>query len=108
MYRRMVGGRVRGGWEPEAGPVEWAANVHHAAAIPNLLMAETIETPFHSALIRDSITIDNGYILPPTTPALGIDVDEALARAHPSTGTCPLYTSPSPLDRTSSRMPSSP
>ncbi|WP_146586269.1 mandelate racemase/muconate lactonizing enzyme family protein [Puniceibacterium confluentis] len=70
-----------------AGPVEWAANVHLAAAIPNLLMAETIETPFHSALIRDSITIDNGYILPPTTPGLGIDVDEALARAHPFTGT---------------------
>ncbi|MEM6887293.1 MAG: mandelate racemase/muconate lactonizing enzyme family protein, partial [Pseudomonadota bacterium] len=28
-----------------AGPVEWAANVHLAASIPNLLMAETIETP---------------------------------------------------------------
>jgi galactonate dehydratase len=31
-----------------AGPVEWAANIHLAAAIPNLLMAETIETAFHA------------------------------------------------------------
>ncbi|SNR64979.1 mandelate racemase/muconate lactonizing enzyme family protein [Puniceibacterium sediminis] len=70
-----------------AGPVEWAANVHFAASIPNLLLAETIETPFHSALIRNSIQIENGFILPPTAPGLGIEVDETLARAHPYTGT---------------------
>ncbi|MGB1234245.1 MAG: mandelate racemase/muconate lactonizing enzyme family protein, partial [Planktomarina sp.] len=34
-----------------AGPVEWAANIHLAVSIPNLLMAETIETPFHDALV---------------------------------------------------------
>ena len=70
-----------------AGPVEWAANVHLSASIPNLLMAETIETPFHSALIRHSIRVEGGYITPPTAPGLGIDFDEALARAHPYTGT---------------------
>jgi len=69
-----------------AGPVEWAANVHFAASIPNLLMAETIETPFHAALIRNSIRVEDGYITPPTAPGLGIDVDEALARAHPYSG----------------------
>lgn len=70
-----------------AGPVEWAANVHLSASIPNLLIAETIETPFHEALIRGSIKIDDGFILPPQGPGLGIDVDEDLARAHPYTGT---------------------
>jgi len=70
-----------------AGPIEWAANVHLAASIPNLLIAETIETPFHSALIKDSIQIDNGYIIPPEAPGLGIDVNEDLARAHPLTDT---------------------
>ncbi len=69
-----------------AGPVEWAANVHFAASIPNLLLAETIETPFHDALIKNSIRIENGFIIPPTAPGLGIEVDEALARAHPYTG----------------------
>ena len=69
-----------------AGPVEWAANIHLAASIPNILMAETIETPFHDALIKSSIKVDEGFIAPPTTPGLGIDVDENLARAHPYTG----------------------
>ena len=35
-----------------AGPVEWAANIHLATVIPNLLMIETIETDFHRDLIR--------------------------------------------------------
>lgn len=69
-----------------AGPVEWAANIHLATSIPNILMAETIETPFHDALIKGSIRVENGFITPPTTPGLGIDVDEALARSHPYTG----------------------
>ena len=72
-----------------AGPVEWAANVHFAASIPNLLIAETIQTggAFHMALIRHTITWEDGYIIPPEAPGLGIDFDEDLARAHPYTGT---------------------
>jgi len=69
-----------------AGPVEWAANIHLAATIPNLLMIETIETPFHDALIKGAITVDNGFVTPPQTPGLGIEIDEDLARAHPYTG----------------------
>ena len=68
-----------------AGPVEWAANIHLAASIPNILMAETIETPFHAALIKGSITVKDGFITPPTAPGLGIDLDEDLARANPYT-----------------------
>lgn len=70
-----------------AGPVEWAANVHLAASIPNLLMIETIETPFHDGLIKGAIRVENGSVIPPETPGLGIEVDEELARAHPFTGT---------------------
>ena len=70
-----------------AGPVEWAANIHLAVSIPNLLLAETIETKFHTDLIKGSIKIDNGFIPAPTGAGLGIDVDEALARAHPYTDT---------------------
>ncbi|MDG1530145.1 MAG: mandelate racemase/muconate lactonizing enzyme family protein [Paracoccaceae bacterium] len=66
-----------------AGPIEWAANIHLAASIPNLLIAETIETPFHDALIKSSIRVDRGFVPAPTAPGLGIDVDEDLARAHP-------------------------
>ena len=69
-----------------AGPVEWAANLHLAASIPNLLMAETIETPFHDALIRGAIRVENGFVPAPQGPGLGIDVDEDLARANPYKG----------------------
>ena len=70
------------------GPVEWAANIHLATSIPNLLMAETIETggAFHLALIGHTIRWEDGYILPPEAPGLGIAFDEDLARAHPYTG----------------------
>ncbi|MFB9150619.1 mandelate racemase/muconate lactonizing enzyme family protein [Roseovarius ramblicola] len=69
-----------------AGPVEWAANVALATSIPNILMAETIETPFHAALIKSGITVEDGFITPPDTPGLGIELDEALARAYPYEG----------------------
>jgi galactonate dehydratase len=72
-----------------AGPVEWAANIHLAAAIPNLLMVETIETPFHDALIRGCIRVEDGHVPVPQAPGLGIEVDEALARAHPFAGDAP-------------------
>ena len=72
-----------------AGPVEWAANIQLAANIPNLLMVETIQTggDFHRQLIGDTIRWEDGYIVPPTAPGLGIEFDEALARAHPWLGT---------------------
>ncbi|APX16846.1 mandelate racemase/muconate lactonizing enzyme family protein [Phaeobacter inhibens] len=69
-----------------AGPVEWAANIQLATAIPNLLMIETIETPFHAALIKQGITVEDGFVIPSDTPGLGIEVDEDLARANPFIG----------------------
>lgn len=69
-----------------AGPVEWAANVHFATSCPNLLMVETIETDFHSDLIQGAIGVKEGHVRAPDAPGLGIEVDEALARAHPYTG----------------------
>lgn len=69
-----------------AGPIEWAANVQFAVSIPNLLMAETIETPFHDQLIKGRIRVEEGFIAAPTAAGLGIEVDEDLARANPYTG----------------------
>jgi len=70
------------------GPVEWAANIQLAVNLPNHLLSETIGTggDFHLALIKHSITWEDGFIIAPTAPGLGIEFDEALARAHPYTG----------------------
>ncbi len=69
-----------------AGPIEWAANIQLSVAIPNLLIAETIETDFHDQLIRSSLSVENGYVPAPQKSGLGIEVDEELARAHPFEG----------------------
>ncbi len=71
-----------------AGPVEWAANIQLSANIPNHLITETILTggDFHLQLIKNSIKWQDGFIIAPTAPGLGIEFDEDLARAHPYTG----------------------
>jgi galactonate dehydratase len=71
-----------------AGPVEWAANIQLSANIPNHLITETILTggEFHLALIKNSITWEDGFIHAPTAPGLGIEFDEELARNHPYDG----------------------
>lgn len=69
-----------------AGPIEWAANIHLAASIPNLLLLETIQTPFHDQLIKGTLRVDQGFVTAPTAPGLGIEVDEDLARANPYSG----------------------
>ena len=69
-----------------AGPIEWAANLQLGVSIPNLLIAETIETSFHQQLIRNSIQVEGGFVSGPQAAGLGIDVDEEFARIHPYEG----------------------
>ena len=70
-----------------AGPVEWAANIQLSASIPNLLIAETIETPFHKSLINEKIIVEDGYIQVPEEAGLGIELNEELAEKYPYDGT---------------------
>ena len=65
-----------------AGPIEWAANLQLAASIPNLLIAETIETPFHKSLINGKIKVEDGYIQVSDEAGLGIEVNEELAEEN--------------------------
>ena len=71
-----------------AGPIEWAANIQLATNIPNILMAETILTggEFHLKLINNSIKWENGFILSPTKPGLGIEFNEDLASENKYSG----------------------
>lgn len=71
-----------------AGPVEWAANIQLSVTCPNLLIAETIQTGggFAGDLIKHRVKWEDGYILAPEGPGLGIEFDEDLARANPWTG----------------------
>jgi galactonate dehydratase len=70
-----------------AGPIEWAANIQLSASIPNLLIAESIETTFHDSLINQKIKVEDGHIEVSQEAGLGIEVNETLAEKHPYDGT---------------------
>ena len=70
-----------------AGPIEWAANIQLSVSIPNLLIAESIETAFHDRLINGRIKVEDGYIEVSQEAGLGIEVNETLAEEHPYHGT---------------------
>ena len=71
------------------GPIEGAANIQLAACSPNFLILESIETwsGFHAAILRQPIRFEDGYVIPPDAPGLGVELDEAVAVAHPYEGT---------------------
>jgi len=66
-----------------------AANVQLATCSPNFLIQESIERwdGFHAEILTKGIRWEEGYIIPPTEPGLGIELNEAVCRAHPYTGT---------------------
>ena len=71
------------------GPVVGAANIQLATCSPNFLILESIERwqGFHSDILLKPIRWENGYVLPPTEPGLGVELNEAVALANPYTGT---------------------
>ncbi len=72
----------------DCGPVEGAANVQLAACSPNFLIHESIQAwgGFHARILKTPIRWEEGYVIPPSEPGLGIELDEAVARAHPYEG----------------------
>lgn len=70
------------------GPVVGAANIQLATATPNFLILESIEEwgGFHSEILKAPIRFEEGHVIPPTVPGLGVELNEDVARANPYTG----------------------
>jgi len=70
------------------GPVVGAANIQIAACTPNFLILESIQQwgGFHARILKTPIRWEAGYVIPPTAPGLGVELDEAVALAHPYAG----------------------
>jgi 2-dehydro-3-deoxyphosphogalactonate aldolase len=70
------------------GPIEGAANIQLATCSPNFLILESIYTwsGFQAAILKKPIRWEEGYVIPPTEPGLGVELDEAAALAHPYRG----------------------
>jgi galactonate dehydratase len=67
------------------GPVVGAANIQLSACSPNFLILEGILDwgGFHAEILKTPIRWEDGYVIPPTTPGLGVELDEEVAARHP-------------------------
>ncbi len=81
------------------GPVVGAANIQLATCSPNFLILEGIRDwgGFHAEILETPIHWEDGHVVPPTEPGLGVVLNEEVARAHPYLGDDPhLKPSPNP------------
>ena len=70
------------------GPVEGAANIQLATCTPNFLILEGIQTwgGFHADILKKPVQWQDGYVIPPTEPGLGVELNEEVAEANPYSG----------------------
>jgi galactonate dehydratase len=70
------------------GPVVGAANIQLSTCSPNFLILEGIERwqGFHADVLLKPIRWEAGYVIPPTEPGLGVELNEALIARHPYQG----------------------
>lgn len=83
------------------GPVVGAANIQIAACSPNFLILESIQQwgGFHAEILKSPIQWQDGYVLPPSGPGLGVELNEAVAlkHAYPKNGALHLEMVDRPL-----------
>jgi len=66
------------------GPVATAASIHLCAAIPNFTILEHVHpNPLFEEVQIAPMTMNAGHYDLPTTPGLGVDLDEDVIAAHP-------------------------
>jgi galactonate dehydratase len=70
------------------GPVVGAANIQVATCTPNFLILESIQRweGFHAEILKSPIHWEDGYVIPPTAPGLGVELDEEVSARHPYDG----------------------
>jgi L-alanine-DL-glutamate epimerase-like enolase superfamily enzyme len=63
--------------------------VQLATCSPNFLILESIQTwgGFHAEILKTPMRWENGYVIPPSAPGLGVELNEEVAAAHPYDGT---------------------
>jgi galactonate dehydratase len=71
-----------------AGPVEAAANLHLGVSTPNFLIQESIEEMggFSAEILRKPLVWDQGFLVPPDEPGLGVELADEVISRHPYTG----------------------
>jgi galactonate dehydratase len=68
------------------GPVALAAAMHVDASTPNFMVQEffgDFDVPWRNSIVRGWNPVQNGELVLPEKPGLGLDIDEAIIAAHP-------------------------
>ncbi len=83
------------------GPIVGAANIQLAVTLPNFLILESLKDwgGFHAKLLKKKIEWQDGRVVPPGEPGLGVELDEAVCEAHPYEGDqLHLQMAPDPIE----------
>jgi galactonate dehydratase len=76
------------------GPVMNAMTLQLSVAIPNFSIFETVsvDVPWRRELVRETLVFDDGWLLAPTAPGLGVElIEEAFARFPYQPHDVPLF-----------------
>jgi galactonate dehydratase len=76
------------------GPVMNAMTLHLSVAIPNFSVFETValDVPWREQLVRETLQFEDGALLAPTAPGLGVElIEEACARYPYAPFDVPLF-----------------
>ena len=67
------------------GPIATMVNIHLGLSIPNFLIQEVMrsDVPWRDEIVTGVPEIVDGYVLPPTAPGIGVEIDQAAAAKHP-------------------------
>ncbi len=71
------------------GPIVGAANIQISTCIPNFLILEGIKNweGFYSEILNEPIKWEKGYVIPPTKPGLGVELNENVIKKYSYEGT---------------------
>lgn len=64
------------------GPVAAAAAIQIDTCSPNFMIQEANQGPLHKKIFKEPLVFEDGFIVPPTGPGLGIEFDEEVLKAH--------------------------
>ena len=64
------------------GPIAAAAAIQLDTCSPNFLIQEANQGPLHKTIFKEPLVFENGYIIPPTGPGLGVEFDEEVLKQH--------------------------
>ncbi|MBF15521.1 MAG: hypothetical protein CL740_00625 [Chloroflexi bacterium] len=57
------------------GPIASAAAIQVDVCSPNFLIQEMNQGPLHKKIFKEPLKLDKGYVIPPTGPGLGVELD---------------------------------